>query len=440
MSKLALMGGSKAVNLEAGDMYKWPIVNQAMEDGVLQVLRDGNMSGTDITKKFEQAYAEWIGTKYALGHSTGTAALQCAMYGVGLGVGDEIICPSITYWASCVQALTLGASVVFADIDPKTLCIDPNDIERHISPRTKAIMVVHYLAYPADMDPIMAIAKKHNLKVIEDVSHAHGALYKGKIVGSFGDVAGYSLMSGKSLAVGEAGMMTTNSREIYERAIVFGHYERHNEITDEKLKAGAFLPWGGYKYRMHQLSSVVGIEQLKKYPAEMAEIDKAMNYFWDLLEGVPGLDSHRPSKGSTKGGWYAAHGLYNKEELGGLSIKRFCEAVTAEGGICTAGCNAALHSHPLFHSVDVYGAGKPTNIANLPAGVDVRQGPGSLLVAEGIQSKVFYIPSFKHFRKEIIEQHAAAYRKVAENYQELLAGDTERDDVAGKWALTARKG
>jgi dTDP-4-amino-4,6-dideoxygalactose transaminase len=441
MSKLALLGGSKVVNLEAGDMFKWPIVNKAMEDCVLEVLRDGNMSGTDITKKFERAYADWIGVKYGLAHSSGTAALQCAMYGIGLGKGDELICPSITYWASCTQALTLGASVVFADIDPKTLCIDPKDIERHITPRTKAIMVVHYLAMPADMDPIMAIAKKHNLKVIEDVSHAHGALYKGKMVGTFGDVAGYSLMSGKSFAIGEGGILTTNSREIYERAIIFAHYERHDEITDEKLKAGAFLPWGGYKYRMHQMSSAVGLEQLKKYPSEMAEIDKAMNYFWDLLEGVPGLNSYRPAKGSgtTKGGWYAAHGLYNAEELGGLSIKRFSDAVNAEGGICMPGCNAALHSHPLFQNVDVYGAGKPTNIANLPDGVDIRQGPGALPVTDGIQTKVLYIPSFKHFRKELIEEHAAAYRKVAENYQELLPGDIDYDAVNGKWALTGRK-
>jgi len=297
------------------------------------------------------------------------------------------------------------------------------------------------MSMPAEMDSIMAIARKHNLKVIEDVSHAHGALYKGQMVGTFGDVAGYSLMSGKSFAIGEGGMLTTNSREIYERAIVFAHYERHSEITDEKLKAGALLPWGGYKYRMHQLSSVVGLEQLKKYPAEMAEIDKAMNYFWNLLEGVPGLDSHRPAKGSgtTKGGWYACRGIYKKEELGGLSIKRFCEAVSAEGNICSPGCNAQLHTHPLFHSVDVYGDGKPTNLANLPPGVDIRQGKGSLPGAESIQTKTFSVPWFKRFHPEIIRERAAAFRKVAENYRMLLPGDTEGGNVAGGWALTSRK-
>lgn len=438
-TKLAINGGDKTVAPETGKKFSWPIINQAMEDGVLQVLRDGNMSGTDITKEFERKYAEWVGSKYALAHSSGTASLQCAMYGVGVGAGDEIICPSITYWASCAQALTLGATVVFADIDPVTLCIDPDDIERHITSRTKAIVVVHYLSMPADMDRIMAVARKHNLKVIEDVSHAHGALYKGKMVGTFGNVAGYSLMSGKSFAIGEGGMLTTDSREVYERAIVFGHYERHNELTDETLKAGSGIPWGGYKYRMHQLSSVVGLEQLKKYPAEIAEIDRAMNYFWDLLEGVPGLDSHRPARnsGTTKGGWYAAHGIYDGRELGGLSLKRFSDAVVAEGGFCSPGCNAALHLHPLFHSVDVYGAGKPTNLAHLPDGVDIRHGKGGLPVAESVQSRVFKVPWFTKFQPERIKQHAKAYRKVVENHQELLSNDVDDAKIVGSWGLSS---
>jgi dTDP-4-amino-4,6-dideoxygalactose transaminase len=235
--------------------------------------------------------------------------------------------------------------------------------------------------------------------------------------------------------------MITNDRHVYEKAIAFGHYGRHTEIEDPELKKGIGLPWGGYKYRMHQLSSAVGVEQLKKYPSEMAEIDKAMNYFWDLLEGAPGLDSHRPAKdsGSTKGGWYCAHGIYKKEELNGLSIERFCEAVTAEGGRTNHGCNRALHKHPLFSSLDVYGHGKPTQNANLPAGIDNAQINNSLPVSEGLQKRVFSIPWFKHFRKDIIEQYANAFIKVVENHRDLLSGDKEKDSGEGQWGLTARK-
>lgn len=441
-SKLAIYGGPKAVQTEPGDIFTWPIITEEVENAVLDVLRAGKMSGTDVTKNFEEDYAEWIGTEYALGHSTGTGALHSAMFGLGIGHGDEIICPSITYWASALPVFSLGGTVVFADIDPETLCIDPNDIQRHISERTKAIVVVHYCSMPADMDSIMEIAKKHNLKVIEDVSHAHGGLYKGKMLGSIGDVSAFSLMSGKSFACGEAGIMCTNDQRVYERALAFGHYARHSSIELEDIKTAAGLPWGGYKYRMHQLSSAMATVQLKNYPEQMAEIDKAMNYFWDLLDGVPGVGDHRPKyPDSTKGGWYAAHGIYHSEELKGLSISRFCEAVSSEGASCSSGCNSALHLHPVFNEIDIYNQGKPTRIASLPDGVDVRQPPGSLPVSEGIQNRVFRIPWFKRYRPEIIEEYAFAYRKVAENYKELLDEDAgKQQEESGSFGLTDRKG
>lgn len=438
VSELALLKGPKAVQSDPEDIFRWPIVTKEIEDAVLEVLRAGKMSGFDVTEQFEREFAEWLGVKFALAHNTGTAALHGAMFGVGIGHGDEIICPSITYWASCLQVYSLGGTVVFADIDPDTLCIDPNDIEHRITPRTKAIMVVHYLGMPADMDAIMEIAERHNIKVIEDVSHAHGGLYKGRMVGTFGDVAGFSLMSGKSLACGEGGMMTTDDRRIYERALAFGHYARHNLLTLEDVKAGAGLPWGGYKYRMHQLTSAMGRVQLKYYPNLMAEIDKAMNYFWDLLKGIPGIKAHRPPKGSgmTMGGWYAPHGLYRSEELGGLSVRRFCQAVRAEGAPCSPGVNLALHPHPVFNTIDIYHQGKPTRIANSPPSVEVRQPPGSLPVSESIQERTYTIPWFKHHKPKIIQEYAHAFSKVAENYKELLPGDTEQKAPDGSWGLT----
>jgi len=440
MNKLALSIDEKLPSLDRGnmfntgsDMFFWPIINQEMENGVIKVLREVKMSGIDLTKEFESGFAKWYDVKYAIGHSSGTASLQAAMYAVGLGAGDEMICPNITYWASCVQALTLGASVIFADIDPVTLCIDPDDIEHRITPKTKAIMVVHYLGHPADMDRIMAIAKKHNLKVIEDVSHAHGSLYKGKLVGTFGDAAGFSLMSAKSFAIGEAGIFITNDRECYERAILFAHYERQSELTIPKLKAEAGIPIGGYKYRMHQMSSVVGIEMLKCFPAQMEEVDKAMNYFWDRLEGSKGIRAHRPAKNSncTMGGWYCPHGIYHPEELEGLSVKRFCEALQAEGvGICNPGCNAALADHRLFYATDVYGSGKATNFSgrseNFP-------------VADNIQEHTFYIPWFKKFRPGEIDMYVEKFRLVTDNYKELLTGDDAKLKNSGNWALSPKK-
>ena len=377
--KLALFGGSKAIKTASGDMFKWPIITSEDEKAVLDVLHNGAMSGTDITRKFEQEFAQWQGTKYALGFNNGTASLHAAMFGCKIGVGDEVICPGVTYWASAMPVYSLGATIVFADIDPETLCIDVNDIEHKIGDKTKAILVVHYLAFPANMDRIMEIAKKHHLKVIEDVSHAQGGYYKGKKLGCIGDVGAMSLMTEKSFAIGEAGMLVTNDQEIYERAIAFGHYDRFENMKTESLRPYECLPMGGYKYRMHQMSSAVGRVQLKYYDERCREIDKAMNYFWDLLEGTPGIRAHRVPKnsGCTMAGWYSPRGAYVSEELGGLSISRFTEAIRAEGfEECYAGINKALYMHPLFQTCDIYGHGKPTRIANADRDVRLRENKG----------------------------------------------------------------
>ena len=435
MSELAIFGGPKAITSELGDMFTWPIITKEDEEATLEVLRRGAMSGTDVSRAFEEDFKKWMGVKYALGFNNGTASLQVAMYGCGVRRGDEVICPSVTYWASAMPVFSIGGTPVFANVDPDSLCLDPADIEHRISPRTKAILVVHYLGHPADMDAIMAIAKKHNLKVIEDVSHAQGGKYKGKMLGTIGDVGAMSLMSGKSFAIGEAGMLVTNDKAIYDYATSLGHYEifNKNNISTEELQPYLDLPMGGYKYRMHQLSSAVGRVQIKYYDERCAEIRKSMNYFWDLLEDVPGLQAHRvdESTGSDMAGWYAPHGIYRSEELGGLSISRFTEAVTAEGFPCVPGCNEALHTHEFFRSADVYGDGKPTRVFN--ATRDVRELDNDLELSEKIGARIYNIPWFKHYRPEVIEQYANAFKKAALNYKELLPGDKGNPPLLGGW-------
>ena len=424
---LAIYDGPPAVQTDPGDMFRWPIITREDEDAVLEVLRAGQMSRLEVTLQFEKEFAAFHDVKYALAVNNGTASLHSAMFGCGVGVGDEVICQSPTLWSSALPALNLGGTVVFADVDPDTLTLDPNDVERKITDRTRAIVVVHYFGYPADMGPLMEIAGRRRIKVIEDVSHAHGGLYKGRLVGTIGHVGAMSVMSEKALAVGEGGFVITDDREIYERAVMFGHYERtgraaallQHPVEDPELKRFAGMPLGGFKYRMHQLSSAVGRVQLRHYAERMAEIQKAMGYFWDLLEGVPGVRAHRPPKdsGSTMGGWYMPHGLYVPEEMGGISVHKFCEAVCAEGAPTTPGMNELMHLHPVLNEADIYGHGRPTRIAN--SARDVRQAEGSLPVSERMTERVYSVPWFKRYRPEIIEEHALAFRKVAERADQL---------------------
>jgi dTDP-4-amino-4,6-dideoxygalactose transaminase len=290
------------------------------------------------------------------------------------------------------------------------------------------------------MDAIMAIAKKHNLKVIEDVSHAQGGLYKGRKLGTIGDIAAMSLMSSKSFATGEGGILVTDSLEYYERAIAFGHYERFNpDIQTESVKPFIGLPLGGLKARIHQLSSAVGREQLKHYDRQAAEIRKALNCFWDMLEGVKGIRAHRvnEAEGSNMGGWFAARGFFRPEELDGLSVTRFCEALGAEGVPTAPGFISALHSHALFQIADIYQEGKPTRIAR--AGRDVRELDKDLKLASLVGTRIYSVPWFKKYRPEIIGQYAEAFKKVLRNYRELLKDDPGNPPDLGVWHFSPIK-
>lgn len=441
MEKLAILGGEPLFKNgtpdEVKEMIKWPIITEEDEAAALDVIRNNKFSGTDITVKFEKEFAEWLGTKYSIAYCNGTMALAAAMFSIGLSRGDEIICPTKTYWASIVPATTFGASAVFCDID-ENLSMDPDKIEMLISEKTRAIVVVHYVGYPCDMDKIMAIAKKHNLKVIEDVSHAQGGMYKGKRLGTFGDVAAMSLMSTKSFSAGELGIVVTNDKKIYERALAYGHYDRNNSkhVTEsEELLPYHHIALGGVKGRANQLCVALARVQLKYYDERCIEIRKSMNYFWDLLEGCPGIRAIRvdESTGSNMAGFYAAQGIYKPDELHGLSVKTFVKAVIAEIGNndfrISSGCNFPLHTHNYFKSFDFDNSGVPSRIKN--AARDVRELDGSLKVAETIQC--FSIPWIKKFNKEWIEKIADCYRRVLENHEQLLDIEDGGKKQGGRW-------
>lgn len=441
MKKLALLGGEPIIKNEIPNellnAMKWPIVTEEDEQAALDVIRNNSFSGVDITEKFEKEFADWIGTNYAVAYCNGTMSLAAAMFAVGLSKGDEIICTTKTYWASAAQASTFGASVVFSNINDM-LSMDPDDIERLISPKTKAIMVVHYISYPCDMDRIMAIAKKYNLKVIEDVSHAQGGLYKGKRLGTFGDVAAMSLMSGKSFAAGELGIVVTNNKRMYERALAYGHYDRNNEqyITEsEELIPYYHMALGGVKGRANQLCCALARVQLKYHDERCAEIRKSMNYFFDLIEDLPGIKPIRvdESTGSNNAGFYCAAAAYFPDELHGLPSSEFAKAVNAEIGggrkWISYGANYCLHTHEFFKTFDFDNTGKPSRIAN--ASRDVRQFDETLKASE--EKQCVSAPWFKKFNKEWIEKLAQAFRNVVENHEQLIVNIDNAEKTGGRW-------
>ncbi len=248
-----------------------PNISEAAIKAVVSVLRSGWIGLGPKTAEFEKKFAKYIGVKYAVALNSCTAALHLALIVNGIKEGDEVITTPLTFVSTNHVILYQKAIPVFADIDPKTYCLDPLSIERMISKKTKTIIAMHYGGHPCDLDRIYQIAKKYNLKVIEDAAHACGASYKNKKIGSFG-LTCFSFHAVKNLPVGDGGMITTNSKEQYERLNKLRWLgidkSTYNRTTNDKKKTGTYawqydVPEVGYKYHMNDINAAIGIEQLK---------------------------------------------------------------------------------------------------------------------------------------------------------------------------------
>lgn len=239
--------------------------------------------------QFEDAFAAYIGTKYAASISSGTAALHNALLALGIKEGDEVIVPTFTYIASVNPIAYTGATPVFVDSLRDTWQIDPSDIEKKITPKTRAIMVVHLYGHPCDMDRIMAIARKHHLFVIEDCAEAFGSKYQDINVGTFGDIAAFSFFGNKTITTGEGGMVTTNDRTLHERAMHFKGQglAKYREYWHDTI---------GYNYRMTNICAAIGLAQLEKADEIIKKKRQIAEWYKKYLLDYP-LEMHTESKG-----------------------------------------------------------------------------------------------------------------------------------------------
>lgn len=244
-----------------------PLIGVEEETEVVQTLRSGWITTGPRTQEFERAFADYIGCRHAIGLNSGTAGLHLALVTLGVGDGDEVITTPITFPATANVIVHQRARPVFADIDPETLNIDPDKIEGKITPKTKAIMPVHLAGHPCEMDRISEIARKYNLKVIEDAAHALEAEYHGKKVGVLGDAAAFSFYATKNITTGEGGMLTTDDDEIADMVNIL---RLHGISRDAWKRYGleGYKHWDtlypGYKYNMFDIQAAIGIHQLKK--------------------------------------------------------------------------------------------------------------------------------------------------------------------------------
>ncbi len=232
-----------------------PFIGEEEKTAVLEVLSSGILAQGPKVKEFEDRFAEYIGTAHAVTTSSGTAALHTALLACGVGKGDEVITTPFSFIASANSILYCNAKPIFADIDPKTFNIDPEEVKEKIGNNTKALLIVHLYGQPCEMDAIMELCQDHKIMLIEDACQAHGAEYNGRKVGSFGDCAVFSFYPTKNMTTGEGGMITTDNGEIAKKA---------RFIRDHGSKARYHHDLLGYNYRMTDIAAAVGIEQLQK--------------------------------------------------------------------------------------------------------------------------------------------------------------------------------
>jgi perosamine synthetase len=268
-----------------------PISQPSLGDKELEYITNAVRSGWvsslgTYIKEFEQQFASFCGTNYALSTCNATVALHLALCSYDIGSGDEVIVPELTFVATANAVAYTGATPVFVDIDPVTLCIDPEAIRAAITPRTKAIIPVHLYGHPADMPTIMEIAHQHHLIVIEDAAEAHGANIKGIKVGSWGDCAVFSFYGNKIITSGEGGMITTNDRQLAERA---SFLKDHGMDPNKRYWHTAI----GYNYRMTNLQAAIGLAQLERIDTFIAKKRAIFASYQQQLQNIPHLRLNR---------------------------------------------------------------------------------------------------------------------------------------------------
>lgn len=305
--------------------------------------------GGRTVRQFEAEFAGRFGATYAISVNSATSGLSSALGAAGIGPGDEVITTCMSFNATAMSILVFNAIPVFADVENETYCMDPAAIERAITPQTKAILVVHLLGYPAEMDAIMRIARKHKLKVIEDAAQAPGTTYRDRYVGTIGDMGVYSFQETKNMMTGEGGMIVTNDPSLARKArLIRNHGE---SIPDDSWDDAALVNLVGLNFRMTELTAALGISQLEKLTENnRARTDNAL-FLKDHLQGLPGIALPVYKPGTVP----HIFSMQYDEAVTGIERKKVLAALRAEGIPVGSGYLRLMYENPLFLKKIAYG-------------------------------------------------------------------------------------
>jgi perosamine synthetase len=363
---------------------------------VVEVLRSDWLTTGPKVHEFEEAFADFVGADDGVAVSSGTAALHATMYALGIGPGDEVIVPPITFPASANCVVYQGGTPVFADVDSDTLLIDPAQVEAKITPRTKAIIAVDYTGQPCDYDALQAIADLHNLFLVADACHALGAAYKGRSVGSLASMSAFSFHPVKHITTGEGGMITTDNSELAHRMRVFRNHGIATDHRQREQQGSWFYEMvdPGYNYRLTDVQCVLGLSQLRKLPEWVARRQEIARRYDEAFAGLPAVEP----LGACKDVTHAYHLYMIRLDSKQLRVTRaeVFSALLAEG----IGVNVhyiPVHLHPFYR--ERFGTG-----------------PGLCPVAEAAYERLITLPVFPRMTNEDVEDVIGAVRKVVKAY------------------------
>lgn len=342
----AILGGDP---VRSHGWPEWPIWNpETDEEQVLKVLRGGVWSRAEVVSEFEKKWAELMGSRRCLAVVNGTNALVASLVQFDIGGGDEVIVTPYT-WISSIQAVLLaGAMPVFADIDPDTYQIDPARIEEKIGPRTRAIMPVHILGLPADMDKIMAIARKHNLLVVEDACQAWLAEVNHRKVGTIGHAGCFSFQTSKHMPLGEGGAIISDDEAFMDRCYSYHNVGFPHGVMIGSVGSGSVML--GTKLRITEYQAAIGLAQMQRLVAQTDQRNDNAAQLRSMIADMPGIVPYRLYENVTKAAFHFFPFRYKKEEFQGLSRGDFLKALQAEGIPCLGGYAPYLNNQPYLEN------------------------------------------------------------------------------------------
>lgn len=418
--RLALLGGAPVC------AEPWPEVSTIGEEekrAVLEVLDSGSLSGFRAgpgegfnggprVRRLEQEWAERFGTRHAVAFNSLTSGLQAAIGALGIGPGDEVIVPPLTMSASAVCPLAYGAVPVFADVDPETFCIDPVSVEEKVTPRTRAIVVVHLFGHPAEMNALLTLARRRDLAVIEDCAQAPDGSHRGKLLGTLGNIGGFSLNVHKTIQTGEGGVMVTDDGELALRLRLI---RNHGETAAESFGLARLENTFGGNTRMTEIEAAIASVQLgrlEKLTEHRVKLAAALD---QGLAGLPGL---RPQKALPPGSRHAYYfyALRYDKKICGLPRELFVQAVQAEGIELRTDYARPVYWEPLFQKR--IAVGKEGFPFRRPGSKEEYSYPRGLCpVAESIFERELIFGRFCRWplTVEQMDQVVAAFKKVLEN-------------------------